>query len=151
MSLSSNAHFLSDVILDDLHFRHRAYDPFTAYGQSKTATALLAVEAGRRWADDGITANAVNPGAIATNLQQHTGGLRTPVERRKTVAQGAATSVLVAASPVLAGISGRYFEDNTEAAMRTTPPEMFGGGVATWAVDPDRAQQLWTHATTLIT
>lgn len=76
-------------------------DPFIAYGQSKTACSLLAVEATRRWSRDGIYANALNPGAIATNLQKHTGGLKTPPERRKNTAQGAATSVLLAASPFI--------------------------------------------------
>jgi NAD(P)-dependent dehydrogenase (short-subunit alcohol dehydrogenase family) len=56
-----------------------------AYGQSKTATVLFAVEASRRWAD-GITANALMPGSFATNLQRHTGGLKTPPERRKSPA-----------------------------------------------------------------
>ena len=59
-----------------------------AYGQSKTACVLLAVEATRRWAGEGVFANALNPGAIATNLQKHTGGLKTPPERRKTPQQG---------------------------------------------------------------
>jgi NAD(P)-dependent dehydrogenase (short-subunit alcohol dehydrogenase family) len=111
VSLSSSANMIAPVIFDDLHFDFLPYDPFVAYGQSKTACVLLAVEATRRWARDGIMANALNPGAIATNLQKHTGGLKTPVERRKTTAQGAATSVLLAASPLLNGIGGRYFED----------------------------------------
>jgi NAD(P)-dependent dehydrogenase (short-subunit alcohol dehydrogenase family) len=63
--------------------------PFGAYGQSKTADALLAVGITRHWTSDGITSNALNPGAIATGLQKHTGGLKTPVERRKTPQQGA--------------------------------------------------------------
>lgn len=87
----------------------------TAYGQSKTATVLFAVALTDRWGGDGVTANAVMPGAIATNLQQHTGGLRTPHDRRKTPQQGAATSVLAAVSPLLEGIGGRYLEDNNEA------------------------------------
>jgi NAD(P)-dependent dehydrogenase (short-subunit alcohol dehydrogenase family) len=56
--------------LRHLHFRFRPYDPLLAYGQSKTATILFAVGATARWAADGITANALNPGAIATNLQR---------------------------------------------------------------------------------
>jgi len=63
-------------------------------------------EATRRWAGEGIYANALNPGSIATNLQKHTGGLKTPPEKRKTPQQGAATSVLLATSPLLAGIGG---------------------------------------------
>ncbi|MGI8332784.1 SDR family NAD(P)-dependent oxidoreductase [Actinomadura scrupuli] len=150
VSLSSNAHLPCPVIFDDLDHRFRYYDPIGAYGESKTAAVLLAVEAGRRWAGDGIIANAVHPGAIATNLQQHTGGLRTPPERRKSVAQGAATSVLVAASPLLAGVSGRYFEDCGESTVVSQRPPMFGGGVAPFALDPGNAERLWTAATDLL-
>jgi NAD(P)-dependent dehydrogenase (short-subunit alcohol dehydrogenase family) len=146
VSLSSNAHLFAPVVLDDVDFRFRPYHPLQAYGESKTATALLAVEADRRWAADGIRANAVHPGAIATNLQQHTGGLRTPPERRKTVAQGAATSVLAAASPLLAGVGGRYFEDCGEAPVLSERPAMFGGGVAPFALDADNARRLWDAA-----
>src|SRR5271156_1718941 len=113
VSVSSSGHFFSPVIFDDLNFDFIPYTPFGAYGQSKTANVLLAVGITRHWASDGITSNALNPGAIATGLQKHTGGLKTPVERRKTLQQGAATSVLLAASPLLNGISGRYFEDCT--------------------------------------
>jgi NAD(P)-dependent dehydrogenase (short-subunit alcohol dehydrogenase family) len=91
--LSSSAHLHSPVVFGDLDFRFRPYDPRQAYAESKTAAVMLAVEATRRWAGDSIYANAVNPGAIATGLQKYTGGLKTPVERRKSVAQGAATSV----------------------------------------------------------
>ena len=69
VSVSSSGHLLSPVVFDDLHFDFRPYDPFAAYGQSKTAGALLAVEATRRWSGEGIYANALNPGAIATGLQ----------------------------------------------------------------------------------
>ena len=90
-------------------------NPVLAYAQSKTANVLFAVAATARWADDGITANALMPGAIPTNLQRHTGGMRTPMELRKTPEQGAATTVLLAASPLLEGVGGRYFADCNEA------------------------------------
>jgi NAD(P)-dependent dehydrogenase (short-subunit alcohol dehydrogenase family) len=151
VSLSSNAHFFSPVVFEDPDFRDRPYDPWSAYGQSKTACVLLAVEATRRWSGDGVLANAVHPGAIATGLQKHTGGLRTPPERRKSLAQGAATSVLAAASPLLEGVGGRYLEDCGEAAVRDEPPEMYGGGVARWALDPADAARLWDLATGLVT
>jgi NAD(P)-dependent dehydrogenase (short-subunit alcohol dehydrogenase family) len=101
VSLSSNAHLISPVNFDDVDYLHRPYGPWSAYGQSKTGNVLLAVEATRRWRDDGIYANALNPGAIATNLQKYTGGLRTPVDKRKTVRParrdvGAARGVAVA-------------------------------------------------------
>ncbi|WP_327289377.1 SDR family NAD(P)-dependent oxidoreductase [Streptomyces sp. NBC_01198] len=150
VSLSSSAHLFAPVVFDDLDYRFRPYQPLVAYGESKTADVLLAVEATRRWAGDGILANAVNPGAIATNLQQHTGGLRTPPERRKTVAQGAATSVLLAASPLLDGVGGRYFEDAAEAALLDQAPPLFGGGVAPFALDPGNAGRLWDTALALL-
>ena len=150
VSLSSSANMISQVIFDDLHFRFLPYDPFVAYGQSKTATALFAVEATNRWMGDGIFTNALNPGAIPTNLQKHTGGLKTPPEKRKTVEQGAATSVLLATSPLLAGIGGRYFEDCCEAPVVTERPKDFGGGVAAYALDPINANRLWSIAQQLI-
>ncbi|MFC4530444.1 SDR family NAD(P)-dependent oxidoreductase [Sphaerisporangium dianthi] len=150
VSLSSNAHTYCPLVFDDLDHRFRPYDPIGAYGESKTADVLLAVEVTRRWSGEGIFANAVNPGAIATNLQQHTGGLRTPPERRKTLAQGAATSVLCAASPLLAGVGGRYFEDCAEAPVLRERPPMFGGGVAPFALDPAGAGRLWEIATAMI-
>ena len=64
-------HLRSPVVFDDINFGFRPYDPLLAYGQSKTANVLFAVEATRRWAGDGITANALMPGGIATNLQRH--------------------------------------------------------------------------------
>ena len=81
VSLSSTAHLHSPGVFGDLDVRFRPYDPRGAYAESKTAAVLLAVEATRRWAGDCIYANALNPGAIATGLQQHTGGLKTPAER----------------------------------------------------------------------
>ena len=149
VSVSSTGHLFSPVIFDDLDYRFRPYDPWSAYGQSKTADILLAVEATRRWREDGIVANALNPGAIATNLQKHTGGLQTPVERRKTVEQGAATSVLLAASPLLADVGARYFEDCAESPVVHARPTDFTGGVAPYALDPANATRLWTLATTL--
>jgi NAD(P)-dependent dehydrogenase (short-subunit alcohol dehydrogenase family) len=143
VSLSSNAHLLSPVVFGDLGFRFRPYDPFWAYAQSKTAMVMHAVEATRRWSGDGIWANAVNPGAIATGLQQHTGGLMTPPERRKSVEQGAATSVFLAASPLAEAVGGRYFEDVSEADTRTESPGLFGTGVADYALEPRYAELLW--------
>ncbi len=150
VSLSSSANMFAPVIFDDLHFNFMPYAPFVAYGQAKTACVLLAVEATRRWAGAGITANALNPGAIATNLQKHTGGLRTPPALQKTPQQGASTSVLLAASPLLAGIGGRYFEDCNEAPVVSRRPTDFSGGVAPYAIDPANAERLWDVATELI-
>jgi NAD(P)-dependent dehydrogenase (short-subunit alcohol dehydrogenase family) len=150
VSVSSSGSLIAPVIFDDLHFNFLPYEPFVAYGQSKTACVLLAVEATRRWAAEGIFANALNPGAIATNLQKHTGGLRTPPELRKTPQQGAATSVLLAVSPLLDGRGGRYFEDCNEAAIVFRRPTDFSGGVAPYALDAANAERLWNIATQLL-
>lgn len=144
--LSSNAHLFSPVAFGDLDFRFRPYDPMFAYAGAKTACVLLAVEVTRRWSTDGILANALNPGAIATGLQKHTGGLKTPVERRKTIEQGAATSVLLAASPLVEGVGGRYFEDVGVAPVRHESPGMFGTGVADFALEPRYSGLLWDIA-----
>jgi len=150
VSVSSSAHTFSPVIFDDLNFNFLPYTPFGAYGQSKTANALLSVGIARRWQADGISSNALNPGAIATGLQKHTGAMKTPVERRKTVEQGAATSVLLAASPLLEGVSGRYFEDCKEAPRIARRPTDYSGGVAPYALDPGNADRLWDVALKLI-
>jgi NAD(P)-dependent dehydrogenase (short-subunit alcohol dehydrogenase family) len=149
VSLSSSASLLSPVLFDDLAFRFMPYTPFVAYGQSKTACTLFAVEATRRWGADGIFANALNPGAIATQLQRHTGGLQTPPERRKSIEQGAATSVLLAGSVLLDGIGGRYFEDCNEASVVQERNADFRG-VAPYALDPANAERLWQLADELL-
>jgi NAD(P)-dependent dehydrogenase (short-subunit alcohol dehydrogenase family) len=146
VSVSSSAHLRSPVVFDDIHFRDRAYEPWAAYGQSKTANVLFAVEAAKRWAADGVTVNALMPGGIKTNLQRYVSEeeldrLRAAARATwKTPEQGAATSVLVAASPLLEGVGGRYFEDCEEAL-----PYEPGGrrGVAAYALDPEAAARLW--------
>jgi len=143
--VSSSGHQLSPVVFDDLNFAFRPYDRWLAYGQSKTANVLFAVEASRRWAADGITANALMPGAIYTNLQRHTEGRgsgKTPPELFKTVQQGAATSVLLAVSPLLEGIGGRYFVDCNEAEVLDRRSGTLDG-VARYAVDQSNAERLW--------
>ncbi len=149
VSVSSVAHQLSPVIFEDLDYENRPYDPWTAYGQSKSANVLHAVEITRRWSNDGIVANALHPGAIATNLQRYSGGLQTPFARRKTPEQGAATSVLLAASPLLEGVGGRYFEDCQEAEV-VAEFSPHGGGVASWALDAESAERLWELSLALL-
>ena len=145
------------MVFEDLSFSARPYDPWLANGQSKTANVLFAVEAARRWAGDGITANAVHPGAIAdTNLSRHMAPetlerLRTSgAYRYKTIEQGAATSVIVATSPQLEGIGGRYFEDCNEAVVLDPPPPDAPGGVAAYALDPGNAERLWDVSVALL-
>lgn len=154
VSVSSSGHAQSPIVFDDLFFDRRPYSPGLAYGQSKTANVLFAVEATRRWADDGITANALMPGGIWTPLQRHWSAEKRAaaeqqarqaqeagVFRMKTPEQGAATSVLLAASPLLAGVGGRYFEDCREAEV----VEQVRGvhGVVPHALDPQDARRLW--------
>lgn len=146
VTVSSGAHMLSPVIFDDIHFVFRRYDPWLAYGQSKTANMLFAVGATARWVKDGITANALNPGAIATNLQRHVGGkLVTPPELQKTREQGAATSVFLATSPLLEGVGGRYFSDCNEVERVARRPADHSG-VAPYALDPANADRLWEES-----
>lgn len=152
VSVSSTGHQQSPIVWDDANFAFRPYDPWLAYGQSKTANVLFAVEATRRWADDNITANALMPGAIYTNLQRHTGGRgsgRVPANLIKTVEQGAATSVLLATSPHLEGIGGRYFVDCNETDVIDRRSGSLHG-VARYAVDPDNARRLWTLSQELL-
>jgi NAD(P)-dependent dehydrogenase (short-subunit alcohol dehydrogenase family) len=152
VSVASIGHLFSPVVFDDLHYRFRPYDQWTSYGQSKSANVLFAVGAAQRWADDGIVANAVMPGNVAsTALARHMGaddlanfGEQTelglpPV---KTIEQGAATSVLLAASPVVEGVTGRYYEDCAEAAV-VTERATHTGGVAPYVLDLANAERLW--------
>ena len=151
VSISSAGHHLSPVIFDDLHFASRRYDPLLAYGQSKTANVVFAVEAARRWADDGITANAVHPGAISsTNLARHIDPdvlaevITSSAYEFKTLEQGAATSVFVSVAPQLEGITGRYFADCKEVpVVEPGTAGSRGFGVAAYALDPDNAERLW--------
>ena len=144
--LSSSAHMLSPVIFDDIHFNFRSYDPKLAYGQSKTANILFAVGATARWAKDGITANALNPGAIATNLQRHVGGkMLTPPDLQKTREQGAATSVFLATSRLVEGIGGRYFVDCNEAETVSHRQADYSG-VAPYAFEIKNADRLWEES-----
>ncbi|MET7805285.1 SDR family NAD(P)-dependent oxidoreductase [Micromonospora chersina] len=149
VSVSSAAHLRSPVVFEDIHFRQRPYDPWEAYGQSKTANVLFAVDATRRWADDGIFTNALMPGAIRTNLQRYISEEELDRMRTqsgggaaywKTPEQGAATSVLVAASPLVAGVGGRYFEDCQEAGPNQPGTRT---GYAPYARDPQAAERLW--------
>jgi NAD(P)-dependent dehydrogenase (short-subunit alcohol dehydrogenase family) len=158
VSLSSRGHLRSAVDFGDLNFSSRPYDPWLAYGQSKTANVLFAVEATRRWAGDGITANAVHPGAILeTNLARHMdpetlqARVGSGAFRFKTREQGAATSALVATSPQLEGVGGRYFEDCDEAGVVDAPTTRSDvTGVAAYALDAANAERLWELSLRLV-
>jgi len=158
VSLSSRGHLRSPVVFDDINFSSRPYDRWLAYGQSKTANVLFAVEANRRWSREDITANAVHPGAISTNLSRHMTAdelerlSASGLFRYKTVEQGAATSVLVATSPLLDGIGGRYFENCNEAEVidPAASEDERSSGVAAYALEPDNARRLWDVSLDLI-
>jgi NAD(P)-dependent dehydrogenase (short-subunit alcohol dehydrogenase family) len=155
VSVSSAGHLRSTVVFDDIQFRQREYEPWAAYGQSKTANIWLANEVTRRWAQDGIFANSLMPGAIPTNLQRYVSDdelkrLRArsgPDIGRKTTEQGASTSVLLATSPQLEGVGGRYFEDCNEAGPNEAG---FRTGYAPWAFDAAGADRLWDTSLQLL-
>jgi NAD(P)-dependent dehydrogenase (short-subunit alcohol dehydrogenase family) len=160
VSVSSLGHLRSPVLFEDLNFSTHRYDPFVAYGQSKTANILFAVDATRHWAADAITVNAVHPGAIAdTRISRHLdpqliASLRSrDPSRFKSTEQGAATSVLVATSPRLNGIGGRYFEDCNEAEPISSDAadlSDYCNGVAGYALDPANAKHLWDLSQSLL-
>lgn len=157
--VSSGAHRSAPVDLDDLQFERRAYDRWVAYGQSKSADVLLAVAATDRWGAEGILANSLNPGFINTGLQRHVDdatmralgamdedGNLIEADYYKTPAQGASTATLLAASPLVGRTSGRYFEDNQEAAVIADGDH----GVAPHALDQQTADRLWERAASAV-
>jgi NAD(P)-dependent dehydrogenase (short-subunit alcohol dehydrogenase family) len=153
--VSSVGHVNGGVLFDDVNFLRTPYDPWAAYSQSKTANVLFAVEAAKRWAPDGITVNALNPGRIAaTNLARHMASPPAAFDPSgstgvsvKDVPQGAATSVLLAASPLLEGVTGTYFEDAQEAEPFVPGVRR---GVADHALDPAQAERLWRLSSALL-
>ncbi|MFG3245474.1 SDR family NAD(P)-dependent oxidoreductase [Streptomyces sp. NPDC048187] len=161
VSVSSTAHMRSGIDFDDLHFQRRDYDPQIAYAQSKTANSLFAVEATRRWAGDGIVANAVNPGGVATGLQRNfTREQRASLDAAeaagvftyKAVEQGAATSVVAAVAPEFAHSGGHYLDDAQEAYTVPNDADLaqHPHGVKEWALDPVTARRLWAVSADLL-
>jgi NAD(P)-dependent dehydrogenase (short-subunit alcohol dehydrogenase family) len=163
--LSSQAHRVADVDLDDPNFEQRAYDPFVAYGRSKTANALFAVEFDRRHRARGIRAVSVMPGNSLTDLARHfsqeelQGLLATvgkaraaaglPPAELKDVSQAAATSVWAAAVADTDEIGGKYLEDVAVAKVDDTP-NPFADGVRSYALDAGKARQLWARSEEMI-
>ena len=158
VSVSSSGHLSSPIVFDDIHFERRPYEPWSAYGQSKTANVLFAVEATRRFAVDGIVANALMPGGIMTRLQRHVTqevrdgweeGLAAGRFTLKTPQQGAATSLVAAIAPELEGVGGRYLEDCNESEV-VANDAIVQRGVREWALDPAAANRLWELSLELI-
>ena len=157
VTLSSTGHKLSGIQWEDVHFEG-SYDKWKAYGQSKTAASLLAVEISERMKDEGIKTYSVHPGGIFTPLQRHLekeemialGWLGEDGELSEMAAanfksptQGASTSLWCATSPMLEEVSGVYCENCDVAVRQDDGPMARYIGVADWAVDTDEAAKLW--------
>ncbi|MGI9557461.1 MAG: SDR family NAD(P)-dependent oxidoreductase [Solirubrobacterales bacterium] len=144
--LSSGAHSFSDVDLDDPGFERTDYDPWVAYGRSKTANILFTRELAGRL-DGRVLAFAVHPGIIQTELTRHMeqetlDDLWDRVkDRMKTVEQGAATQVWAATAPELETASGSYLA-NCRVGVPGDPTE--NEGVKEYAYDAETAKRLWT-------
>ena len=165
VSLASSGHRFSDVDLDDPNFERTEYTPFGAYGRSKTANILFAVEFDRRHKDRGVRATAVHPGGIQTELARHldpamiTGMLETINAQAKaeggaafswkTVPQGAATSVWAGLVAPVETVAGHYCED-CHVAELVEDASQLRVGLRSYAVDPARAQALWALSETMV-
>lgn len=164
VSLSSAGHRFADIDLEDPNFEQTPYAEFVAYGRSKTATALFAVEFDRRHRDRGIRAVAVHPGGINTELGRHmsaedmaalidsleaahaAAGL--PPYRLKSIPQGAATSVWAAVVAPAQDVGGHYCEDCHVAEV--VEGEGLRGGVRPYALDGERAKALWATSEEMV-
>lgn len=157
VALSSTAHIRSDVHWDDPHFENHPYDKWDAYGQAKSANALFALGADRKWASKGIRAFSVHPGGIFTPLQRHLtdeemvalgwknadGSIPEPVKAMfKTPEQGASTTVWAATSPKLEGRGGVYCEDCDIARMADENSQRWEHA-REWICDENKADRLW--------
>lgn len=164
MSLSSAGHRFANVDLDDPNFERTPYAEFIAYGRSKTANVLFAVEFDRRHKERGIRATAVHPGGIQTELGRHmTADLtqqmisainkgneaaKAPPFQWKTIPQGAATTVWSGFVASADEVGGRYCEDCHVAETIDNP--VIRGGIQRYAVDPERAKALWAKSEEMV-
>jgi NAD(P)-dependent dehydrogenase (short-subunit alcohol dehydrogenase family) len=170
VNLSSSGHRFSDVDLDDPNFEHTPYEPFVAYGRSKTANILFAVEFDRRHRHAGIRATAVHPGGIATELGRYAyaepGDLQKRVDeinaeheaagkpafRLKSVPQGAATSVWAGIVALADAVGCRYCENChvTELLEGETFSAISEEGVRPYALDREHAKALWAKSEEMV-
>jgi NAD(P)-dependent dehydrogenase (short-subunit alcohol dehydrogenase family) len=163
VNLSSAGHRFSDVDLDDPSFERTPYTEFGAYGRSKTANVLFAVEFDRRHKPRGVRATAVHPGGIQTELGRYmTDEVRqqliqsinanrpagAPEFKYKTIPQGAATTVWAGVVAPADSVGGRYCEDCHVAEIVNDPG--FRGGVRPYALDPERARALWAKSEKMV-
>jgi NAD(P)-dependent dehydrogenase (short-subunit alcohol dehydrogenase family) len=119
INISSDLHQRATIKFDDLG-GERSYGGMSSYGQSKLGNVLFTYELARRLAGSGVTVNCVHPGAVATNLANHNGGVVGAAWKvlsafTKSPDVGARTQVYLASSPELEGVTGRYFIDSKEA------------------------------------
>jgi NAD(P)-dependent dehydrogenase (short-subunit alcohol dehydrogenase family) len=165
VNLSSAGHRYSDVNLDDPNFERTPYEEFVAYGRSKTANILFAVEFDRRHKGDGVRATAVHPGGIRTELSRHMkpDALQAMMDRLnterkaagkpaysfKTVPQGAATTVWAGVVASAADVGGRYCED-CHVAELVGVGDIMAGGVRAYALDPEHAKALWAKSEEMV-
>ena len=164
VSLASSGHRFSDINLEDPNFDRGDYEPWAAYGRSKTANILFAVEFDRRHKDRGVRAVALHPGGIHTELGRHLdeGALAALVGRInataresggeafefKSIPQGAATSVWAAVVADADAIGGRYCEDCHVADL--VEGDGVRAGVRSYALDADNAKALWVKSEEMI-
>ena len=163
VNLSSAGHRFSDVDLNDPNFEHTPYTEFGAYGRSKTANILFAVEFDRRHRGRGVRAVALHPGAIQTELSRYmtdevrqqliasinaTQPAGTPAFSYKSIPQGAATSVWSGFVAPADLVGGRYCED-CHVAERSDAPGL-RGGVQPYAIDPEHAKALWAKSEAMV-
>jgi NAD(P)-dependent dehydrogenase (short-subunit alcohol dehydrogenase family) len=163
VNLSSAGHRYAEVDLEDPNFERSPYAEFTAYGRSKTANVLFAVEFDRRHKARGVRATAVHPGGIRTELSRHLtpevmekliAGINAsqpkgaPPFSWKSIPQGAATSLWAAWVADAEAIGGRYCEDCHVAEVASAPG--LREGVQPYALDPQRAQELWQKSEEMV-
>ena len=168
INLASSGHRFSNVNLEDPNFETTPYDPFVAYGRSKTANILFAVEFDRRHKDRGIRAAAVHPGGIQTELGRHMdpGSIQAMIEQMnkqeaaqgnapfewKTIPQGAATSVWAAIVAPAEAIGGQYCE-NCHVGHLVADDVVISAiseGVRGYALDPANAKALWKKSEEMV-
>ncbi|KAJ0161328.1 WW domain-containing oxidoreductase [Colletotrichum tanaceti] len=157
VSVSSLAHHFGKVRLDDLHFEKDAYEPWAAYGQSKTANLYFASELERRYGPRGLHALSLHPGVIATGLFQHLpqdemelfNNDESMQKTMKSVPQGAATTVYAALSKEWEGRGGRYLADLVEQGPAPESGNV-RSGYAPWAYDEAAAKELWEKSNKLV-
>lgn len=164
--LASSGHRFSDVNLDDPNFETTEYDPFAAYGRSKTANILFAVEFDRRHKDRGVRATAVHPGGIHTELARHMSAeamgqmldqINIERERKgvapyqfKSIPQGAATSVWAGVVADADAVGGFYCEDCNVSTVIAGPLDMISIGVRPYALDKANAAALWAKSEEMV-